>query len=200
MKGDDALKKELKVSIIVITILVIISIIVITMINSRTPTYRAVVVKVDENSMIVEGINDGLVRVGFTENIGFKPNQEVLIYYDGMMLTTYPGQLSHVTNIKIVKEKSETEVSKQALLYCYSSKDNVDITVSEITNKGISLKIKDTNEIPYEYSHYYTLSKRIKNPDYTGIGYKIGEDTENSTAGYTRNRTRVYMARSGQDF
>lgn len=193
------MKKGLKIFMIIVAIIAIVAIAVITIINLTTPTLKAVVVKVYDNSMIVEGDNVGLTSVGFKENIGFKPNQEVLIYYDGIILSSYPGQLSHVKKIKIVKEKSDIEISKEALWFCYSSKDNVNVTVSELTNKGISLTITDTNVIPYEYAHSYTISKKVKNPNYTGIGYKIGEDTDNSTAGYTRNRSRIYMGRSGQN-
>ena len=50
---------------------------------------------------------------------------------------------------------------------------------------GISLTITDTNEIPYNYAHSYRINKKVKNKNYTGIGEKIGEDTENSTSSYT---------------
>ena len=32
----------------------------------------------------------------------------------------------------------------------------------------------------------YSINKKVKNEKYTGIGQKIGEDTETSTSGYTR--------------
>ena len=33
------------------------------------------------------------------------------------------------------------------------------------------------------------LIKEVKNKDYTGVGYQIGENTGNSTAGFTRYRS-----------
>ena len=111
-----------------------------------------------------------------------------MIYYDGFVMTTYPGQLGNVGKIEIIKEKSNIEIPDNILKFCYSSRSKVNINISELTNKGISLTITDTNELPYNYSHSYIINKKYNNEDYTGIGQKIGEDTENSTAGYTRNR------------
>lgn len=132
----------------------------------------------------------GLFSVGFTDegNIGFKQGQEVLIYFDGMVLETYPAQLGNVGKIKIIKEKSDITIPDNVLRFYYSSRDNINVTVSELTNNGISFTITDTNELPYSYSNEYVIYKKVKNENYTGVGYKIGEDTEYSTSGYTRNR------------
>ena len=155
-------------------------------------TAKAVVIKVDERSLVAMGIGDvtGLLIVGYTQegNIGFKQGQEILIYYDGIVIETYPGQLGKVKKIKILKEKSDTEIPESYLKYCFSSSDNVKVTVNEFKTTGITLTITDTNELPYEYTGSYTIRKKVKNKDYTGIGYKLGEDTENSIAGFTRNR------------
>ena len=149
----------------------------------------AVVVKVNEKNMLVikKDNTSTLISVGFLEegNIGYKEGQEIEIYFNGDILESYPEQLGRVDKIEIVKDKSDVEIPDSILRYCYSSKDNVSIQISELTNSGIYLKITDTNELKYNYSHNYKIEKEVKNPNYTGeSGYKIGEDTEYSTSGY----------------
>lgn len=179
--------KKIMIALLIIILVTILLFFVTNYINQTT--IRAVVVKVSENSLLVY---DGtLYTVGFTKegNIGFKQGQEVLIFFEGSVMQTAPAQPVGVRKIKIIKEKSDGEIPEQILRYAYSSKEKVKITVNEFTTTGIILTIVDTNELPYNYSHDYIIKKKVKNPDYTGVGQKIGEDTENSIAGYTRNRT-----------
>ena len=71
---------------------------------------KAVVAKVNKNNLLVMNIKDeDLIYVGFTDegNIGYRQGQEIDIYYDGLILTSYPEQLSNVGKIEIIKEKSE---------------------------------------------------------------------------------------------
>lgn len=183
------MKKKIIISILVI----IFGIIILGIIHSENfrATERAVVMKVNKNSLSVMDLNGSLYSVSFADegNIGFKEGQEVLIYFDGMIAESYPAQIYNVGKIKIVKEKSDVSIPENVLRYYYCSRDNVKVSVSELTSKEISLTIKDTNEYQYGYSNDYTIYKKVKNKDYTGIGYKIGKDTENSISGYTRNRT-----------
>ena len=111
-------------------------------------------------------------------------------------METYPAQLGDIGKIEIVKDKSDVLIPDDILRFCYSSKDNVTITISELSNCGITLNIKDINELPYNYSHRYIINKKVKNENYTGVGEQIGENTKNTTAGYTRNGNRIYMERS----
>lgn len=154
---------------------------------------KVVVVKVNEHNLLVmekEGTT-ALYSIGLKnkENIEFKQGQELLIYFNGMVMETYPAQLGDIGKIEIVKEKSDIEIPDNILRYCYSSKGNVTVSISELTATGISLTITDKNELQYNYSNTYTIYKKVKNEEYTGIGYPIGENTGNSTAGYTRNRS-----------
>ena len=144
----------------------------------------------------------GLYSVGFASegNIGFKQDQEILIYFNGMIMETYPGQLGDVGKIEIIKEKSDVEIPQNILRYCYSSENNVTVTVNELTNKSISYTIKDTNELPYNYSNTYQIYKKVKNENYTGVGQVIGENTKNSIAGFTRNRNGIYLGRDRKNF
>lgn len=165
--------------------------------ENMTFTLSGIVVKVNEKSLDVMGINNGedelnnLYSVSFAKegNIGFKEEQEILIYFDGMVLETFPGQIHNVGKIEIIKEKSETEISADVLRFYNNSEDKVEVKISELTNKGITIEITDRNEIPYEYANEYVIYKEVKNENYTGVGEKIGEDTENSTAGYTGTGT-----------
>ena len=199
------MKKVLKIIGIILIIIVIVALILIgidyfrvrngekPILESMSPTIKAVVVEANEKSMIVMGIEgeSGLLSSGFGKNgnIGFKQGQEILIYFNGDIMTTYPAQIGNVEKIEILKEKSDIEIPTTYLRYCYSSEHNVKVTVNELTTVGMTLSVVDTNELPYEYTTRYKINKKVKNEEYTGKGEKIGEDTEHSTSGYTRNRT-----------
>ena len=89
--------------------------------NNYKAELKAVVVKVNEKSMLVmetEKANE-LISVGFTDegNIGFKQSQEIVIYFDGMIMESYPAQIGNVQKIEIVREKSNIEISDNILRY-----------------------------------------------------------------------------------
>lgn len=160
--------------------------------NNMSATINAVVMNVNENSLSVMEIQEGdssenLYSVSFAEegNIGFSEGQEVLIYFDGIIASSYPMQIHNVGKIEITKDQTDITIPENILRYYNNSKENVDINVSEITNRGITINITDTNEIPYEYSNDYVIYKETVNESYTGEGEYIGENTGNSTAGYT---------------
>lgn len=187
--------KILGISLLVILIVAIILFAVgYIIIKNYMETIKAVVVKVNDNSMLVMGITDnlsGLMSVGFTDegNIGYKQGQEISFKYNGSITDMYPPSLDKVDKIKITKEKSDVEIPEIILRECYSSRDNVNVIISELTSKGMSITIEDTNEYPYDFFENYIISKKVKNENYTGNGQKIGEDTEYSTSGFTRNRS-----------
>lgn len=160
-------------------------------IDSMKETVKLVVVKVNSNNLLAMEAEDtnNLYSIGLknAENIEFKKDQEILVYCDGMILTTYPASFANIGRIEIIKEKSDIEIPENILKYCYRSKENVKVTLNELTKNSITITIVDTNEIPYNYSNDYTIYKKVKNENYTGEGEKIGKDTENSTAGFTRN-------------
>lgn len=186
-----------KVLIVLLVIVVILMSYIYLYNNVLAHKIKAVVVQVRDNSMVVVENNSskGLLIIGFSDegNIGYKQGQEIAIYYNGIVDSMYPGHIGSPEKIKITKEKSNIEIPEKALRYCYSSRANVDVEIFELTNSGIHLKITDTNELQYNYAHNYQISKEVKNPNYTGVGYKIGEDTANSTAPYIRTWTRIYL-------
>lgn len=205
------MKKFSKKSNIILAIIVIMAIVASAicykLITNHFYTINAVIVEVSDTGLFVIKADSPkeLISLGFTDegNIGFKQGQEISISFDGTIMESYPARLGHVKKIKIINEKSDIQIPESVLRYCYSSINNVKVTISELTNSEISLTIVDTNQYPYEYSHSYTIYKKGKNKNYTGIGYKIGEDTENFTSGYTRNRSYVrrfnYSIYSEQD-
>ena len=168
--------------------------------NNMKATIKAVVVKVNENYLLAMGIAKGteLYSIGLKnfKDIKFEKEQEILVYFSGDVMATYPAQLGNIGKIEIVKDKSDTQIPDNIIRFCYNSKDKVNVIVTELTNSGITLTITDTNELQYNYSHSYTINKKVKNENYTGVGQKIGEDTGNSTSGFTRYRNSVYLERS----
>ena len=168
--------------------------------DNMNATINAVVVKVNENNLLAMGIENGtdLYSVGLkgAKNIKFEKGQEILIYFNGDVMESYPAQLGNIGKIEIIKEKGDIQIPDNIMRFCYNSKNQINITISELTNVGITLTITDKNELPYKYAHSYKINEKVKNENYTGVGQKIGEDTENSTSGFTRNRIRIYMARS----
>lgn len=168
--------------------------------NNYLATLKAVVVKVSENSLLVMGTENAAelysVSIADFKNMEFEKGQELLIYYSGNIMTSYPAQLGGVTKIEIVKKKSSKTIPDDIIRFAYNSKDKVKIDVSEITINGITLIITDKNELPYEYAHSYIINKKVKNEYYTGVGEILGSDTENSTSGFTRNGIRIYLARN----
>lgn len=164
---------------------------------------HAVIVKVyDSDQLLVMNIDkkDDIYYVSFGKNgdIGFKENQEVLIKFNGTILETYPAQIRSVSNIEILKESSDIEISDEVLKHAYSLKENVSVSVKELTKESIVLTIKDTNELPYEFADECKVLKREKNENYTGVPELIGEDTTNSTAPATRIRSKISMGRGGE--
>lgn len=156
--------------------------------NSKA-TIEAIVVKANENSILAMELNGSLYNIGTKKysNLELKKGQKILVDFDGMVFETYPLQLGNVSNIKIIEEESNVEIPENILRYCYSSTDNIKVTINELKTSGITLTITDTNEIPYNYSHKYKIYKEVKNENYTEEGQKIGEDTDTSSSGYTRN-------------
>ena len=148
---------------------------------------NAVIVKVENKLLYVVKTDDTdeLITLAFTEDIGYEEYQEIEIYFDGIILESYPAQLGNVGKIEIIKDKSDVEIPEEILKFCYSSSDNVNVEILELTCNGIELNIIDSNNMEYNYSHNYKIYEKVKNENYPEEGYKIGETTENSTAGFS---------------
>lgn len=104
--------KKVKSVVIAIVIILILIFIGIVLYNKMQPEnmrvkMKAVVVRVNENSMLVMEYDKSLMNIGFSEdgNIGYKQGQEVIIYYNGMVDSMFPGHIGNPGKIEIKKEK-----------------------------------------------------------------------------------------------
>lgn len=153
---------------------------------------KFIVVKVTDKFLGVISIEDKTkynVSYSTEGNIGFKKGQEILVYStQSTFQMTSPSSISQVEKIKIIKENTDITIPEDVLRYYYSSRNNVNISINSVSDTSIELTIEDSNEYPYIYSNSYSIFHNIKNKEYTGIGYQIGENTKTTTAGYSRNR------------
>lgn len=192
------MKKSQKIIITVLVILILVvlayRVYTINNVNMRA-TLNAVVMKVGQNSLSVMDIEDkDLLRVSFADegNIGFKEGQEVLIYFDGSINLTYPGQIYNVGKIKIEKEKSEVEIPESVLRYYNSSLKNVEVTLNKLNKTEISFTIKDENEYPYGYQDTYKIEqKKIKKTQVEGT-IQTHPESNNSVPPYIPPYTEHY--------
>jgi len=186
MKKKKKVKNKILIFILIILLLLAVVACSYIYLEDFRATTKGIVMKVNENSLSIMELDGGLCSVSFAKegNIGFKQGQEVLIYFDGMIAESYPAQIHKVGKIKILKEKSDVAIPENILRYYNSSRANVTASISEFNLDEISLTIKDMNEYKYNYASDYSIYRKIKNKDYTGVGYMIGEKTKNSTPAY----------------
>lgn len=98
--------------------------------DNMSATMSAIVVKVAETHlevMIGEEEENYLVIVNFSKegNIGFKEGQEVLIYYNAAPEVNYPGEITDVEKIEIVKEKSNVTIPDEIKQIYQDSSNNI---------------------------------------------------------------------------
>lgn len=181
------MKRGLKVLIIVLVILVVVAVAILLVKHFTTnevnneltgnsisydnadaiATMDVVIVRVDDTYLEVINKDDpnDVMRVSIPDDDTneYKQNQEVRVYYNGMINEMYPGSFDKVSKIEILKEDSDVIIPEKALKLFYSSRNNVSVSNINVTQTGISFEIKDTNEYKYEYTNTYTLFK--KNPE-----------------------------------
>ena len=152
--------------------------------NNMVSKMEGIIVKVNDNyiSVMKEGNETDLYNISFSKdgNMGFEIGQKVLVYYGGTVVTTFPAIISNVGKIEILKDENKSEIPYNVLTFFYSSKDNLSVSVSELTNKGITFSITDTNKIPYKYPNKYIIYKKVYNEDYEEKTYSKEENTGNS--------------------
>ncbi len=156
-----------KIFLIISIILVVLGIIVFRVLNNKMEKITAVVVRADDDFLMIYGNGIDFCSCGLkkTGNIGFKMGQEIELYGKDIMVSeTYPGQLTGVEKIKITKEQSNIDIPEEYIRYCYASKDKVNISVLEITPSGITYMIEDNNEYKnaYIFSDDYLIIKKNK--------------------------------------
>lgn len=166
-------------------------------------TMKLVVVNVEGKRLETMDYNEKLYSVlikdGDTSN--FKQGQEVLIYYDGFVETTYPGQI-RADKVEILKEKSNKEIPVEVLRYWNFSSKNISAKIEEISSKGITFKITDLNKVPLDYGNAYEYSvvkKNIENEeynqnlefDYDAYTPPVTTDTYSATSSYSPDPDRL---------
>ena len=181
------MKRGLKVLIIVLVILVVVAVAILLVKHFTTnevnneltgnsisydnadaiATMDVVIVRVDDTYLEVINKDDpnDVMRANIPDDDTneYKQNQEVRVYYNGMINEMYPGSFDKVSKIEILKDNSDVTIPEKALKLFYSSRNNVSVSNINVTQTGISFEIKDTNEYKYEYTNKYTLFK--KNPE-----------------------------------
>ena len=126
----------------------------------QVETMEAIVVAVNDKGMTIMKDDDfTIMDVAYAKegNIGFKQGQEIVITYRG--ITPSDASTSIIEKIEITKQKSNVKIPDRILRQADYSTNNVTISVSSITNTGITYQIIDNNTIPYKYGN--------------GLGYKI---------------------------
>lgn len=152
--------------------------------NSQS-TINAIIVNVNDNSLGVvrkDNLNEiMIIAIPDEDENEYKENEEILIYFDGTILETYPAQVNNVSKIEILNEKSNETIPTNVLRYFNSSKDNLEVTADNISNSEIIINIKDTNEIKYEFSNKYSILKKNEDTSQEEPEIVVSE-TSNSTS------------------
>lgn len=115
-----------------------------------------VVVKAEEHQIIGIDENEEIIIVNSNDQDlrKFLKGQTVRVYYDGMILTTYPGQ---ITGRVKLKDKTIKEIPDKYLRYAYSTPSNVILDISDSTKEEFVLYIEDNNSIKYLYNEEYSF-------------------------------------------
>lgn len=157
-----------KVIVGIILIILILIIFAVIRFASKVQTIEAVIVKVyNQNYLLVQKSDGELFNIGrgYFNNKEFKEGQEIKVFFTGGILEIYPEQLNKELYVKILKEKSDIEITDSTKRYL-SKAENVDISVKEISNKVLKLLISDKNEYKYSYPSDYEILKEIENDNY----------------------------------
>lgn len=139
--------------------------------EGRTVTKKLIVVNVEEKILKTMDLNDDSLYVISTKNedmTRFKQGQEIKIFYDGIILTTYPGQIT-ADKVEILKEKSDKEIPIEVLRHYNYSQNNISVSIDEFSNENLNFYIIDSNEYPLDYGdycEYQILKKNTENEEF----------------------------------
>lgn len=166
-------------------------------------TMKLIVVNAEGKRLETMDFNKKLYSVSLKDGdtSDFKQGQEVLIYYDGIVATSYPGQIT-ADKVDILKERSNKEIPVEVLRYWNFSQKNISAEVENISNTTINFKITDLNEIPLDYGksyEYFIVKKNIENEeynqnlefDYSAYTPPVTTDTYSTTSSYTPDPNRL---------
>lgn len=153
--------KNFKILKIIFIVFIILAISSVAIYIYTYKTKIVTIVKIGDNELLCYG--DGLytIEVTETEIEKFKERQELIIFFNGWIKTLYPAQLSGISKIIILKQKSNKEIPENILKYAYSSTDNVKVNIKNLTTVGIEFTIEDTNNLKYKYKDNCGLYKKM---------------------------------------
>lgn len=146
----------------------IISIIFFTYVMKKEPndnmgvTIKVVILEVHSNNLTVMGIDNQdlyILSMGKKGNIGYKKGQELLVYYDGMIATSYPEQILNVGKIEIIKEKTDIVIPDEYLKFYNTPTNNISASLINLTRTGMTFSVSSEIEIPFDHSEIYYISK-----------------------------------------
>lgn len=124
-------------------------------------TIKAVILEVHSNDLTVMKISEKNelynVNVGEKGNVGYKKGQEIIIYYDGTIVTTYPERISNVEKIEIIKEQTNTTIPDRYLEYYNNPTNSMKVSLLELEKTGISFLVYSENELLSDYSEDYEI-------------------------------------------
>ena len=128
---------------------------------------NAVIVGVNENSLyVVDSENKDLsYKVSFASegNIGFEQGQEVTIYFNGKVGSSDINGVSAIEYVGKIEINDENKqlISNDILKRFYTSYENVNVNIDNLTNTGLSLTLTDNNNIKYEFENRFYLSENV---------------------------------------
>lgn len=150
--------------------------------DNMAATIEAVILEVHSSTLTVMDISDnnGLTSVSMGEqgNIGYKKGQEIIIYFDGIIITTYPGQILNVGKIEITKEQTNITIPDKYLEYYNKPTNRVKVSLLELEKTGISFLVYSENELLSDYSEDYEI---FRSGSYGGEGINYIEKLEKNS-------------------
>lgn len=167
-------KKKILIIILIITICTLGYI----FIKIANPTIRGVVIKAEEKKITLMDVKDEelySISTHQNNNLQFKEGQELLVYYNygAIIEQSLPAHIrkEDIKKISILKERSNIEIPNKKLERIYNSGEKVLISIEKISNTGMSITIKDTNEIKHEYKDFepYQILKKGSGGTYSRL-------------------------------
>ena len=141
-----------------------------------------------DNIYVVDSENsDLLYEVSYAKegNIGFEVGQEVEIYFNGR--TSVIGKngimgIKYVEKIENYDKNSNYIIPNSILKKFYTTFDNVEVNIENLTNARITFNVTDKNDLKYSFNNNCTIFKNVaEQPSSEPI---ISENGSTSISGY----------------
>ena len=140
---------------------------------------------------IVAGVNDDylcvvdsqdqnlLYNVYYPEegNRDFEIGQEIKIYFNGKSTSTSRNGISELRNVGKIEiiDNANHLIPDEILKKFNTNYNNVEVSINNLTNAGLTLTITDKNDIKYKFASKFYLSKNVaEKPDKNSVEYNDG--------------------------